>query len=420
MWIIYLIGVKIYGLIIWVLSPFYDKAKKWTHGRRGLFKRIAHEVDSREGSVWFHFASLGEFEQGRPVLEGLRALRPNKTFVITFYSPSGYEIRKDMPLADHVYYLPEDTPGNAAMFVRLINPELVVFTKYEYWPFFFRALASNNIPLYLISAIFRPNQVFFKWYGSFFRQTLGYVTHFFTQNEESLTLLTHLGHTNASLAGDTRFDRVVALPKTCKLIPEVEDFVQENRVLVAGSTWPADEELLAQLHRKYPTWKIIIAPHEIHEDHLRSIEKLFPESLRFSVLSLEQEVRKSKIVRLKSKILIIDNIGMLSLLYTYGHVAYIGGGFGTGIHNTLEAATYGIPVIFGPNYHKFQEANDLIANGGGFSVRDEGELLVVFESLQTSTTREATGKVAERYVQENAGATRLILNHLVASDTMNN
>lgn len=382
-------------------------------GRRGLLTRIAREVDAAAQPIWFHFASLGEFEQGRPVLEAIRLNRPDTRIVITFYSPSGYEIRKNTPLADHVYYLPEDTPANAEAFVRLINPSLAIFTKYEYWPFYFRTLASQGVPLYLISAIFRPNQIFFKAYGGFFRKTLGYVTHFFTQNSDSLHLLAQLGFNNASLAGDTRFDRVVALPQSRQHLPEIESFAKGAPLLVAGSTWPADEALLSDLHTRFPDWKIIIAPHEIHEEHLRAIERQFPESIRFSLLKSETLGPSSQPPHQPSHVLLIDNIGMLSSLYGYGQIAYVGGGFGAGIHNTLEAAAYGIPVIFGPNYQKFQEAKDLLANGAGFSIHGIDELITVFENLTGDTSREHAGQIAGRYVRDNAGATTIILHYLI-------
>ena len=416
MWILYLAGIKIYGLLISILSPFNDKAKKWVRGRRGLLAQIAREVDPKTRPIWFHFASLGEFEQGRPVLEAIRLQRPGIPVVITFYSPSGYEIRKNTPLAEHVFYLPEDTPANAKAFIRLIHPSLAIFTKYEYWPFYFRTLAAQGIPLYVISAIFRPNQIFFKAYGGFFRKTLSHVTHFFTQNKDSLDLLARLGFTNATLAGDTRFDRVVALPQNRKHLPEIESFIADSPVLVAGSTWPADEERLSQLHPAFPEWKMIIAPHEIHEAHLRAIEQQFPASIRFSKLSPSVAPSGS----LTENVLIIDNIGMLSSLYGYGQIAYIGGGFGVGIHNTLEAATYGVPVIFGPHYQKFQEAKDLLVKGGGFSIGSTEELRLVFKRLTTGSSREAAGKIAGRYVQEQAGATAVILQLLLKKELRSN
>lgn len=419
--VIYLIGIKIYGTLLRLLAPFHAKAGKWVGGRRALFTRIAGEVDAAKGCIWFHFASLGEFEQGRPVLEVLRSQRPGKPVVVTFYSPSGYEIRKNTPLADHVFYLPEDTPRNARRFIKLINPEIAVFTKYEYWPFYFGALHRNGIPLYLISAIFRPRQVFFRWYGGLFRKALQCVTYFFTQNEESLRLLARLGHTNAEVAGDTRFDRVISLPQTRKHIPQIEALIQDRPVLVAGSTWPADEMLLAGLRRQYPEWLFIIAPHEIHEDHIQAIERLFPEAVRYSTTTTEHASQTtdhpSPITDHRPPItdhrspatLIIDNIGLLSSLYAYGHIAYIGGGFGKGIHNTLEAATYGIPVIFGPNYRKFQEAVDLIAQGASFSIRDGAGLSAVFAGLLSEDKRSAAGRKGAQYVVHSAGATARIV-----------
>lgn len=428
MQVIYVIGIKIYGVLLLLLSPFHQKAKKWVSGRRNLLARIAADVDSGKGCIWFHFASLGEFEQGRPVLERLRTLRPEKPLLITFYSPSGYEIRKNTPLADHVFYLPEDTPRNAQRLIELIRPEMAIFTKYEYWPCYFQALHEKQVPLYLISAIFRPSQVFFRWYGSFFRKALHCVTYFFTQNEASLRLLAQLGHRNALLAGDTRFDRVVEIPKQRKQFEEIEAFTRGCKVLVAGSTWPADEALLASLHWQYTEWKLIFAPHEIHEDHIRAIETLFPRSIRYSSLinavSHQSSDHSPPTADHRSlttdhrtpNTLIIDNIGMLSSLYGYGNIAYIGGGFGAGIHNTLEAAAYGCPVIFGPNYHKFQEAKDLIALGAGFSINHKDELSAVFETLNSVATREAAGEKAKSYVQANAGATDKILAHLFPND----
>lgn len=427
MWVIYLIGIKIYSTLLRLLSPFHAKARKWVDGRRGLFVRIAGEVDATKGCIWFHFASLGEFEQGRPVLEELRSRRPDKPVVVTFYSPSGYEIRKNTPLADHVFYLPEDTPRNARRFIALINPEIAIFTKYEYWPFYFGALHRNGIPLYLISAIFRPHQVFFRWYGGLFRNALQCVTYFFTQNEESLRLLARLGHTNAEVAGDTRFDRVISLPQTRKHIPGIKALVHDRRVLVAGSTWPADETLLATLRRQYPGWLFVIAPHEIHEDHIQAIERLFPDAVRYSTVTDDGQLVTDHRLQISDHspqstdnhplitddrppaTLIVDNIGLLSSLYAYGHIAYIGGGFGKGIHNTLEAATYGIPVIFGPNYRKFQEAVDLIAHGAGFSIRDEAGLSAVFAGLLPEEKRLAAGAKGAKYVACSAGATTRII-----------
>lgn len=405
---LYRLGIAVFSLLMRIAAFWHPKARLWVQGRQHLLDRIARETQGWDSSAWFHFASLGEFEQGRPVMEALRKARPELKIVVTFFSPSGYEIRKDYAGADRVFYLPMDSPENAATFIRLIKPEMAVFTKYEYWFFYFRELYRQEIPLYMISSIFRPDQVFFKWYGSLHRQMLTYVKHFFVQNEESKNLLSHLGFQNTSLAGDTRFDRVAALSQHPKKIQEVADFCEDSKVLVAGSTWPEDEVLLANLLVKLPDWKLIIAPHEVDEAHIQEILKRFPEgqAIRFS---------KLKTPNSKPQTLVIDTIGLLSSLYAYGDIAYIGGGFGKGIHNTLEAATYGIPIIFGPNYQKFQEAKYLISEGAGFCIANAQELAAVFHTLQDAGQRKSAGKAAGHYVQSRVGATEIILKQLLSS-----
>ncbi|WP_370633679.1 3-deoxy-D-manno-octulosonic acid transferase [Pedobacter sp. Leaf250] len=356
-------------------------------------------IDSQQKHVWFHFASLGEFEQGRPVLEKLKALHPSKKIVVTFFSPSGYEIRKNYALAD-VFYLPIDTLSNAKRFIDLINPEMAIFTKYEFWHFYFKELKSRDIPLYIISGIFRPSQAFFKWYGSFYRNILKSVTYFFVQNEESKALLNSINLTNATISGDTRFDRVYENAQKPKQLLDIEQFLGDSPTLVCGSTWPEDEKLLSNLPEQYPNWKFIIVPHEIHESHIESIEKQFSTgSLRFSMLDSQTQSATYQT-------LIIDNIGMLSSLYQYGKVAYIGGGFGAGIHNTLEAAAFGLPVIFGVKYDKFQEAKDLIAIGAAKCISNTIELLAAFEDFSTN---ENASIRAKKYVEEKKGATDQIL-----------
>jgi 3-deoxy-D-manno-octulosonic-acid transferase len=327
--------------------------------------------------------------------------------IVTFYSPSGYEIRKNTALADYVFYLPYDTAQHARLFLDLINPSFAVFTKYEYWYYFFEGLHRRGIPLFLISAIFRPDQIFFQAYGTFFLKILSYVTYFFVQNEESVRLLKEFGIRNAGLAGDTRFDRVVDIPKIRKMIPEISQFIGENPALVAGSTWPEDEQALQELLLDYSDYKLILAPHEINESHLASIFNLWPKALRFSDMTTYDAA-----IIADSKVLVIDNIGMLSSLYGYGQLAYIGGGFGVGIHNTLEAATYGIPVLFGPNFKKFQEAKDLVQNGSGFAIASAKELKKVFAVLQDQTVRQKAGKLAREYVLQKAGATPIIMKYL--------
>jgi len=387
-------------------SLWHPKAKLWVSGRQNWEKELRKKVGKIESSVWFHFASLGEFEQGRPVLEALKKAEPETNIIISFFSPSGYEIHKNYPLALAVCYLPLDTTNNATTFIEIIKPKYAVFTKYEYWFYFFRTLHQKHIPLYLISGIFRKNQAFFKFYGGFYRQMLSFITYFFVQNEESKTLLNSLGINQVAVSGDTRFDRVTENAKNKKELKEIEAFCGSSKVLVAGSTWPADEELLNTIIESYPNWKFISAPHEIAEANLQRLEEqLLGKTIRYSNL----EVHKLTL----PQVLIIDNIGLLSSLYAYGTIAYIGGGFGKGIHNTLEAAAFGLPVIFGPKYQKFQEAKDLIELNAGFSISNQAELNDCFKLLQSDTHKEA-GKQAKAYVDEHTGATAQILEKIIA------
>lgn len=398
---IYNIGIAMYSLLLRFASLFNAKAKLFVEGRQHIFENIAQKLNPDDQPVWFHFASLGEFEQGRPVLENLKAADPQQKIVVTFFSPSGYEIRKNYALAD-VFYLPLDTAANAKKFVDIVNPKLAIFTKYEFWFHYFKALHTRAIPLYLISGIFRPDQAFFKGYGGFYRGMLKFVTHFFVQNEESVALLKSIGIHQVSLSGDTRFDRVYENAQHPKKLPEIEAFCGDSPIFIAGSTWPEDEKLLVALTEKYPDWKFIIAPHEIGQSHIQEIENLFPQAIKFSVF-------KTQSSKLKAQVLIIDNIGMLSSLYQYAKVAYIGGGFGAGIHNTLEAAAFGLPVIFGPKYDKFQEAKDLIEIGAARSISTSAELL---EAAAHFVTNEKAATAAQNYVNEKKGATEMIFNTL--------
>ncbi|KQS35198.1 3-deoxy-D-manno-octulosonic acid transferase [Pedobacter sp. Leaf194] len=401
MLLLYILGIKIYGAIIWIFSFFNQKAALFISGRKQIFNQIAQKIQPGNENVWFHFASLGEFEQGRPVLEKFRTLHPKKKIVITFFSPSGYEIRKNYALADGIFYLPLDSETNAKRFIELVNPEMAIFTKYEFWYYYFKQLDNKGIPLYIISGIFRKDQVFFKSFGGFYRNILKYVTHFFVQNQESSFLLKSIGLENVSISGDTRFDRVFENAANAEAIPEIASFCGDSPVLICGSTWPDDEKLLAALPAKYPDWKFIIAPHEIHEGHLMSIENAFGKTTRYSTYKANPHIN--------SRVLIIDNIGMLSALYQYGKIAYIGGGFGAGIHNTLEAAAFGLPVIFGPNFNKFQEAKDLLAIGAAKSISNASELTDAFEYFKSN---EQSSFSAKKYVQDKKGATEVILKNL--------
>jgi len=400
---LYDLGIQFYRFLILLASFKNKKAAAWIEGRKNILPYIASQIDSSQTHAWFHFASLGEFEQGRPVLEEMKAKYSEISIVITFFSPSGYEVRKDYKVADHVFYLPLDTRRNAEEFIRIIRPTIAVFTKYEYWYHYFEGLHKQNIPLFIVSGIFRKDQPFFRWYGGLHRKMLHMVSHFFVQNEVSKTLLSELGLNNVSVTGDTRFDRVVKNISQVPQIPAVEDFCAGRKVFIAGSTWPEDEILITSLAKHYPEWKFIIAPHEVDTRHIREIEKLFPDSVKLS------EIDKRTF---DTPVLIIDNIGTLSSLYQYGDVGYIGGGFGVGIHNTQEASAFSLPVIFGPNYHKFQEAGDLIEKGASFSIKNIEELEQRMSNLQNHETRENLGRIAKEYITSKAGATRIILDYL--------
>jgi len=406
MLLLYRFGLFIFYILIKFASLWHPKAKLWVGGRQHWEEKLRRKVGHIQSSIWFHFASLGEFEQGRPVMEALKKAEPETNIIISFFSPSGYEICKNYPLAKAVCYLPLDTPYNAATFIEIIKPKYAVFTKYEYWFYFFRGLHKKEIPLYLISGIFRKNQTFFKWYGGIYRQMLGFISYFFVQNEESKTLLKSLGITQVLVSGDTRFDRVAENAKNKKELKEIKDFCESSKVLVAGSTWPTDEELLKSIIEIYTDWKFIIAPHEISEAKLQRLEnQLAGKTIRYSNLATNTSILP--------EVLIIDNIGLLSSLYAHGTVAYIGGGFGKGIHNTLEAAALDLPVIFGPRYEKFQEAKDLIEAKAGFSISNQAELNSCFKLLQADTKNSAGAK-AKAYVDSHTGATARILEKIIA------
>ena len=403
MLLFYNIAIQTYYCIICLAAAFNKKAKLWVEGRKEPVP------DSDGASVWFHFASLGEFEQGRPVLEKIRVSFPHDKIVITFFSPSGYEIRKNTPLADAVYYLPLDTAKNAKQFINAVKPKFAVFTKYEYWYHFLNEANKRKIPVYIISGIFRPGQVFFKWYGGLHRKILKFVSYFFVQDEGSKQLLAGLGINNVLVSGDTRFDRVWENARQPKAIPFISEFKDGHQLFIAGSTWPPDEKLLASLVSSYPDWKFIIAPHEINEEKINNLVNILPNGVT---------IRYSQISNLKSqisnlKVLIIDNIGMLSSLYQYGNIAYIGGGFGAGIHNTLEAAAFRLPVIFGPNYSKFKEARDLIELKAGFSIADENGLKEITDKLIADEEFYITAsRKTQAYVKGHTGATDVIVNYI--------
>jgi 3-deoxy-D-manno-octulosonic-acid transferase len=415
MLLFYKFGIHIYFLFIYIASFFNKKAKLWINGRRKIIP------NSDTSSIWFHFASLGEFEQGRPVLEKVRQLYPDDFIVLTFFSPSGYEIRKNTPLAGAVYYLPLDTAKNAKAFISAIKPKFAVFTKYEYWYYFFCEMHKRQIPVYIISGIFRPGQIFFKWYGKLHREILGFVSYFFVQDEQSEQLLLQSGIKKVSVSGDTRFDRVWENARHPKEIPYINEFKNGRNIFIAGSTWQPDEMLIVTLTSRYPDWKFIIAPHEISEEKINNLVRLLPvnSTFRFSHLTTNPDYYRD--LGIKSyQTLIIDNIGMLSSLYQYGNFAYIGGGFGAGIHNTLEAAAFGLPVIFGPNYVKFREAHCLIELKAGFSITDEKSLIEVTDVLVNDKVfYHSAGERAKEYVDGHKGATNSIIDYIRAASQPN-
>ncbi len=403
---LYNIVILAYWALLKIASLFRMKARLFIQGRKGDYwdRLQAFSSHSSQPIVWFHTASLGEFEQGRPLIEQIKSEFPQYRILLTFYSPSGYEVRKNYPLADFICYLPLDTATHANRWVRsLPTLKVAFFVKYEFWHHFLTTLQQHQVPVYSVCSIFRENQLFFQPYGAFNRKALGAITHFFVQNDSSQSLLGSIGLTNATVSGDTRFDRVRQIVASRKEIPLAHAFSAGKEVLVMGSGWPPDWELILAAFPKKLPFRMIIAPHEINESTLAQIEDAFEhyEVVRFS--------RATSDSARKASILLIDNIGMLSSLYAYGKFAYIGGAFGRGLHNTLEAATYGIPVIFGKKYQKFQEAIGLIECKGGFSVStatDFSQLMQKFKS--DSAFYEQSAKASKDFVTSHQGATQHI------------
>ncbi|MBR1395453.1 MAG: 3-deoxy-D-manno-octulosonic acid transferase [Prevotella sp.] len=404
--------IYLYQLGVAVYSLFNEKVRKMWRGERDAFRLLREKVDPMAQYVWFHAASLGEFEQGRPLMEQLRRDHPEYKILLTFFSPSGYEVRKNYAGADIICYLPLDTITNARRFLRTIRPVKAYFIKYEFWYNYLHILKHRGVPTYSVSSIFRPDQVFFKWYGRQYGRVLKCFTHFFVQNEVSKQLLAKLHITDVTVVGDTRFDRVLQIKEQAKQLPIVEAFLEDRegpespKVFVAGSSWPPDEDIFIRYFREHPDWKLIIAPHVIDEAHLQQIEQ----KLEGRKVIRYTEAEKSLPSSLSScQVLIINCFGLLSSIYHYGSVTYIGGGFGVSIHNTLEAAVWGVPVIFGPNNQKFQEAQGLKACGGGLEINSYEDFCRVMDSFADPQRLSAAGEAAGRYVQGLAGATQKIL-----------
>lgn len=403
---IYTLAIKLYAAIIALVAPWNKKAKQWRDGRKGLIERMAKSINPNERIVWVHCSSLGEFEQGRPIIEELHKHndKVKVKILLTFFSPSGYEIRKNYPGADYIFYLPLDTPRNARKILDIVNPEFVIFVKYEYWLNLLSELRRRTIPHYIVSAIFRQNSIFFKWYGGYWREALNGFDTIFVQNNESKQLLSIIGTDNCSVAGDTRFDRVADIARAAKKIDIIERFKGKNRLFVAGSTWGADEQLLQQLINNNPDIKFVIAPHEMEEQR---IDKILKESRGGAVRYTRCE---DSTPLADSQVLVLDTVGLLSSVYGYAEWAYIGGGFGVGIHNTLEAATFGLPIAFGPNYHKFKEARDMISLQGAKSITNYEELEQWFLPLKNDEQLlKATSRITRDYTAKNQGATSIIL-----------
>lgn len=404
---IYNLAIRLMGFGINAGSCRNDKLKKLAAGEKSALSYLRSNIHPGERYIWIHAASLGEFEQGRPLIERIRREHPEKKILLTFFSPSGYEVRKNFPQVDLVSYLPFDIKDRVKEFLDIVNPCIAIFVKYEFWGNYLSELKRRGIPTYIISAIFRPSQIFFKPWGGMFRKMLQCYTHIYVQDERSKQLLAGIGIDKVTVAGDTRFDRVTDIMASCKKIPEIENFIKKDKLtLVAGSTWQPDEAHIIPYFNSHPEIKLIIAPHEVDESRITEItSQLKRPYVRMSKTTHEEAA--------KADCIIIDCFGILSSAYTYGDIAYIGGGFGVGIHNLNEAAVYGIPVIFGPNHKKFKEASDLISNGGGVSFNDNTEFNNIMDRFITDEKALKTaGKAAGDYIKSNIGASDIIFNNL--------
>jgi 3-deoxy-D-manno-octulosonic-acid transferase len=403
---LYNLSIFFYSILIRLTAPFNIKAKQISKGRRQTFADLQAKIKHDRPIVWVHCASLGEFEQGRPIIEAIRKQHSEYRILLTFFSPSGYEIRKNYDLADYICYLPADTQKNAERLIELVCPEIVFFVKYEFWCHYINGLKKRNIPLYLVSAIFRKNQLFFKntpW-GKWYRKMLFSFEQFFVQDDQSVKLLHSVGIKNVTKAGDTRFDRVAEIARNGKSIPLIEKLKGNSLLVVAGSTWKPDEELLVQYIHSHPKTKFIIAPHETKKPNIERLISL----LKTTVICYTEATEESV---MNKQVLIVDTIGILSSIYKYADLSYIGGGFGVGIHNTLEAAIFGMPIIFGPNYLKFNEATTMVNLGIAFPIIDSPSLNSIFDQLLSDNKkRNMITEECSNFINQNLGATQIILN----------
>jgi 3-deoxy-D-manno-octulosonic-acid transferase len=406
----YNLGIRLYGFSILIASFFNEKAKKWRAGRKDIFIKLKEAIqDSAQPLAWFHCASLGEFEQGRPVIETFRKKFPDYKILLTFFSPSGYEVRKDYKEVDYVFYLPLDTPYNAKQFIEIVKPSIAIFIKYEFWFNYLSELKKRNIPSFLVSAKFRKNQYFFKNTGTWFRKQLNLYSTIFVQDEDSETLLGKFGINNVIISGDTRFDRVISVSQQTFSSSLMQSFKSGHTLWVCGSTWEEDEKLIfpivrSLLHLGQKT-KLLIAPHDVNEERIKSILDKYPTTLRYSKATENNTA--------PANVMVVDKIGLLSHLYRFADVVYVGGGFGKGIHNLTEASVYGIPVIFGPNNKKFIEADELIKRGGGFPISTKEELdSKVTKLLTDAAYRKTAGEAGATYILSGKGATEKIISTL--------
>lgn len=434
---IYNLFIRLYIFGIRVASSWNPKAKEWIKGRKNLFGELKLKIRDNDKTIWFHCASAGEFEQGKPLIEEIKKGYPAHKIVVSFFSPSGYSAAKKYQHADIITYLPADTRKNAKQFVELIKPELVVFVKYEYWHHHLSAVAFHHIPLIMVSSIFRKDQLFFKSYGNFYKQMLFLFRQIFVQDRDSLEFLKANGVQHCSLSGDTRFDRVKKIADDFSEVPLLKEFIGESKTIVAGSTWEGDEEILSS-YVKSNLIKIVIAPHELKKDHILKLQQLFPDCVLYSEVknlfaqreietysiwtSINEQQEKDLQKKLaNAKTLIIDSMGLLSRLYYYATITYVGGGFKSGIHNTLEAVVYGKPVLFGPKYHKFKEAKDLIAEGAAFNVNNAEDLKTKIDHLLNDPSElSKAGDAAKNYVEKNTGATQKILEFIQENRLLTN
>ncbi|MBT8178766.1 MAG: 3-deoxy-D-manno-octulosonic acid transferase [Eudoraea sp.] len=407
MYFLYNFFVYLAGFLIYLVSPFNKKIRLFRSGRRMVFSTLEEHLDAKDPVIWIHAASLGEYEQGLPLMEALKVAYPGHQILVTFFSPSGYEVKKNSAEADLVTYLPMDTRANCRRFLKLANPRIAIFIKYEIWPNYLRELQKNNIPVVLVSAIFSKNQPYFRFYGGFMRTALRKFDHLFLQDQKSTALLDSIGIKNHTLSGDTRFDRVMEILGQEKPLPLISRFIQDQPCLVAGSTWPEDEKLIVPyINNSDKQVKFILVPHDIKPAHIRNLTKSIKKTVAlYSQLSETQDFDCS--------VLVVDSIGLLTSLYSFAQIAYVGGGFATGLHNTLEPAVYGIPVLIGPQFEGFREAEELVARKGILTVTDKQSFRETCDMLfEDQNLRKETGLINATYIRNNVGATPKIMGYL--------